>query len=44
MGTAATLFERRVASLDELVVELKAGRMQAVDLTAAAQKPTGRAG
>jgi predicted metal-dependent phosphoesterase TrpH len=44
MGTAATLFERRVASLDELVVELKAGRMRAVDLTTAAQKPTGRAG
>lgn len=31
MGTAATLFERRIASLDDLVAELKAGRMRAVD-------------
>ena len=44
MGTAATLFERRVASLDDLVVELKAGRMRAVDLAAAAQESKGRAG
>ncbi len=36
MGTAATLFERRVTSLDELIVELRAGRMSAVDLTVAA--------
>ena len=44
MGTAATLFERRVASLDELIAELKAGRMQAVDLSVAAPTPSGRAG
>ena len=44
MGTAATLFERRITSLDELVAELKAGRMRAVDLTVAASTTTGRAG
>ena len=42
MGTAATLFERRIESLEELVAELKAGRMRAVDLTATAQQPAGR--
>ena len=44
MGTAATLFERRITSLDELVTELKAGRMRAVDLTVAAPTTGGRAG
>ena len=44
MGTAATLFERRITSLDELVAELKAGRMRAVDLTVAAPTTSGRAG
>ena len=44
MGTAATLFERRVTSLDELIAELKAGRMRAVDLTVAAPTPSGRPG
>ena len=43
MGTAATLFERRITSLDELVAELKAGRMRAVDLTVAAPAKTSRA-
>ncbi len=43
MGTAATLFERRITSLDELVAELKAGRMRAVDLTVAAPTITSRA-
>lgn len=44
MGTAATLFERRITSLDELVAELKAGRMRAVDLTVGAPQSTGRVG
>ena len=44
MGTAATLFERRIASLEELVAELKAGRMRAVDRTVAAATITGQAG
>ena len=44
MGTAATLFERRVASLEELIAELKAGRMRAVDLTLTAPTTSGRAG
>ena len=44
MGTAATLFERRIASLDELVAELKAGRMRAVNLSVAAPTTSGRAG
>ena len=44
MGTAATLFERRITSLDELVAELKAGRMRAVNLTVAAPTTSGRAG
>ena len=44
MGTAATLFERRITSLDELVAELKAGRMRAVDLAVAASTTTGRTG
>ena len=44
MGTAATLFERRISSLDELIAELKAGRMKAVDLTVAAPITSGRAG
>ena len=37
MGTAATLFQHRIASLDDLIAELKAGRMRPVDLTAARQ-------
>ncbi len=37
MGTAATLFQRRITSLDDLIAELKAGRMRPVDLTAARQ-------
>lgn len=44
MGTAATLFERRISSLDDLIEELKAGRMRAIDLTVAAPATTGRAG
>ncbi|MDE2787848.1 MAG: PHP domain-containing protein [Chloroflexota bacterium] len=44
MGTAATLFERRITSLDELVAELKAGRMRPVDLTVAAPTTIGRTG
>ncbi len=44
MGTAATLFERRIASVEELIAELKAGRMRAVDLTGAAQETAGRSG
>ena len=44
MGTAATWFERRISSLDELIAELKAGRMRAVDLTVAAPTTPGRAG
>ena len=44
MGTAATLFERRISSLDDLVEELKAGRMHAVDLTVTAPATTGRGG
>ena len=44
MGTAATLFERRITSLDELVAELKAGRMRAVDLMVAAPTASGRTG
>lgn len=44
MGTAATLFERRISSLDDLVTELKAGRMAAIDLTVSAPTTTGRAG
>ncbi len=44
MGTAATQFERRITSLDELVAELKAGRMRAVDLTVTVPATTGRAG
>ena len=43
MGTAATRFERHISSLDELIVELRAGRMRAVDLTVAAATTTGRA-
>ncbi len=39
MGTAATFFRRRIASLDDLVTELKAGRMQPVDLTAIPRQP-----
>ena len=39
MGTAATLFQRRISSLDDLVAELKAGRMRPVDLTAAERPP-----
>ena len=44
MGTAATLFERRISSLEELIAELKGGRMRAVDLTVAAPTTSGRAG
>ena len=44
MGTTATLFERRISSLDDLVEELKAGRMRAVDLTVTAPATTGRGG
>ena len=44
MGTAATLFERRVSSLEDLIEELKAGRMRAVDLTVTAPATTGRGG
>ena len=35
VGTAATRFQRRIASLDDLVAEIKAGRMTAVDLAPA---------
>ena len=44
MGTAATLFERRISSLEDLIEELKAGRMRAVDLTVSAPATTGRGG
>lgn len=44
MGTAATLFERRIASLEDLIEELKAGRMRAVDLTVTAPATTRRGG
>ena len=44
MGTAATLFERSISSLDDLVTELKAGRMCAVDLTVPAPATTGQVG
>ncbi len=44
MGTAATLFERRISSLEDLIEELKAGRMRAVDLTVTAPATTGRGG
>lgn len=44
MGTAATLFERRIESLEELIAELKAGRMRAVELKAATQPSAARAG
>ena len=37
MGTAATLFQRRITSLDDLIAELKAGRMRPVALTTARQ-------
>lgn len=36
VGTAATRFQRPIASLDDLITELKAGRMQPVALAAAA--------
>ena len=44
MGTAATLFERRISSLEDLIEELKAGRMRAVNLTVTAPATTGRGG
>lgn len=43
MGTSATLFERRIASLEDLIAELKAGRMRAVDLAVTSPTTTGRA-
>jgi hypothetical protein len=33
IGRVATRFEREIASLEELIAELKAGRFEAVDLT-----------
>ena len=33
IGTAATLFSRRIASVEDLIAELKAGRMEPVDMT-----------
>jgi predicted metal-dependent phosphoesterase TrpH len=39
LGTAATLFHRPVTSLDEFVREVKAGRMEPVDLTATSARP-----
>ena len=36
IGTAATLFHRRIASLDDLIAEIRAGRMEAVNLRAGA--------
>lgn len=44
MGTAATLFERRISSLEELIAELRAGRMRAVNLSVTAPTASGRAG
>ena len=44
MGTAATLFERPISSLEDLIEELKAGRMRAVDLTVATPATTVRGG
>lgn len=35
VGTAATQFERRIESLEDLIAEIKAGRMTPVELTAA---------
>ncbi|MBI4301658.1 MAG: phosphoesterase, partial [Chloroflexi bacterium] len=32
IGSFATLFQRKIGDLQELVAELKAGRFQAVDL------------
>ena len=39
IGTAATRFQRRIASLGDLIAEIKAGRMAPVDLTTAVQPP-----
>lgn len=39
IGTSATQFERRIESLEDLISEIKAGRMRPVDLTAAVQPP-----
>ena len=39
VGTAATRFQRRIASLDALIAEIKAGRTAPVDLTTAVQPP-----
>ena len=39
VGTAATEFQRRIKSLDDLIAEIKAGRMAPVDLTAGVRPP-----
>ena len=39
MGTVATLFERKIASLSDLIAELKAGRMQPLKLAGSAVVP-----
>ena len=35
----ATRFQRRIASLDDLIVEIKAGRVEPVDLSAGVRPP-----
>ena len=44
MGTAATFFQRRITSLEDLIAELKAGRMCPVDLTAARRSASAASG
>ena len=39
IGTSATQFERRIESLEDLIAEIKAGRMSPVDLTTALRPP-----
>ena len=39
MGTVATLFQRKIASLSDLIAELKAGRMQPLKLAGSAVVP-----
>ena len=39
LGAAATLFHRPIASMDELIAEIRAGRMEPVDLTTPATLP-----